>query len=136
MGHIRYEVSDRVATVTIDRPEKRNAMTWAILAEFAEAIRRAGSDDDVGAVMVTGAGGAFCAGTDLTDLAGTPEDERSRRGREGSPGRPAGAAGRPAPAAISPPSRGPRGTSGPGGAARGSRGGRRGRSSPAPSRWW
>jgi enoyl-CoA hydratase/carnithine racemase len=88
MGHIRYEVSDRVATVTIDRPEKRNAMTWAILAEFAEAIRRAGSDDDVGAVMVTGAGGAFCAGTDLTDLAGTPEDERSRRGREGIPGRP------------------------------------------------
>ncbi|HKE76570.1 MAG TPA: enoyl-CoA hydratase/isomerase family protein [Acidimicrobiales bacterium] len=87
MGHIRYEVSDRVATVTIDRPEKRNAMTWATLHEFDEAIRRAGSDDGVGAVVVTGAGGAFCAGTDLTDLAGTPEDERSRRGREGAEGR-------------------------------------------------
>jgi 2-(1,2-epoxy-1,2-dihydrophenyl)acetyl-CoA isomerase len=82
MGHIRYEVSDRVATVTIDRPEKRNAMTFAVLAEFEEAIRRAGADDDVGAVVLTGAGGAFCAGTDLADLAETPEDQRSRRGRD------------------------------------------------------
>ena len=82
MGHIRYEVSDRVATVTIDRPEKRNAMTYAILAEFHEAIRRAGTDESVGAVVLTGAGGAFCAGTDLADLAETPEDERSGRGRD------------------------------------------------------
>jgi 2-(1,2-epoxy-1,2-dihydrophenyl)acetyl-CoA isomerase len=81
MGHIRYEVRDRVATVTIDRPEKRNAMTFAILDEFEQAIRRAGSDDAVGAVVVTGAGGAFCAGIDLTDLARTPEDRRTDRGR-------------------------------------------------------
>ena len=80
MGHIRYEVRDRVATVTIDRPEKRNAMTFAILAEFHQALRRAGADDAAGAVVITGAGGAFCAGTDLADLAETPEDQRSRRG--------------------------------------------------------
>ena len=104
MGHIRYEVRDRVATVTIDRPEKRNAMTYAILAEFQEAIHRAGSDDSVGAVVVTGAGGAFCAGTDLADLAETPEDERlGRRGAVGAERRRGG-------------------------------GGRRGRSWPAPSR--
>jgi 2-(1,2-epoxy-1,2-dihydrophenyl)acetyl-CoA isomerase len=84
MGHIRYEVDDRVATVTIDRPEKRNAMTYAILADFHAAIHRAGSDDSVGAVVLTGAGGAFCAGTDLADLAETPEDQRSGRGREGA----------------------------------------------------
>ena len=84
MGHIRYEVDDRVATVTIDRPEKRNAMTSAILADFHAAIHRAGSDDSVGAVVLTGAGGAFCAGTDLADLAETPEDQRSGRGREGA----------------------------------------------------
>jgi enoyl-CoA hydratase/carnithine racemase len=71
-----------VATVTIDRPEKRNAMTFAVLAEFEEAIRRAGADHGVGAVVLTGAGGAFCAGTDLADLAETPEDQRSRRGRD------------------------------------------------------
>jgi enoyl-CoA hydratase/carnithine racemase len=82
MGHIRYEVRDRVAMVTIDRPEKRNAMTFAILHEFEEAVRRAGSDDAVHAVVVTGAGGAFCAGTDLADLADTPEDQRGTRARD------------------------------------------------------
>jgi enoyl-CoA hydratase/carnithine racemase len=81
MGHIRYEVRDRVATVTIDRPEKRNAMTYAVLAKFVAAIRRAGADEAARAVVVTGAGGAFCAGTDLADLADTPEGERGSRGR-------------------------------------------------------
>jgi 2-(1,2-epoxy-1,2-dihydrophenyl)acetyl-CoA isomerase len=84
MGHIRYEVRDRVATITIDRPDKRNAMTFAILGEFVDAICRAGSDEAAGAVVVTGAGGAFCAGTDLTDLAETPPDQRGRpRARDG-----------------------------------------------------
>jgi enoyl-CoA hydratase/carnithine racemase len=78
-AHIRYEVHDRVATITIDRPEKRNAMTFAVLHEFEAAVRRAGADDAAGAVVVTGAGGAFCAGTDLTDLADTPTGERGRR---------------------------------------------------------
>jgi enoyl-CoA hydratase/carnithine racemase len=82
MGHIRYEVRDRVATVTIDRPEKRNAMTWAILDEFVAAIRRAAADDTARAVVVTGAGGAFCAGTDLSDLAGIPADQRAGQRRE------------------------------------------------------
>jgi enoyl-CoA hydratase/carnithine racemase len=81
MSHIRYEVRDRVATVAIDRPEKRNALTFALLAELDDAIRRAGDDDRVGAVVLTGTGGAFSAGTDLTDLSGTPEGERSSRAR-------------------------------------------------------
>jgi 2-(1,2-epoxy-1,2-dihydrophenyl)acetyl-CoA isomerase len=78
---IRYEVDDRVATITIDRPEKRNAMTYAVLQEFHEAVARAGGDDAVHAVVLTGAGGAFCAGTDLSDLAATPEEDRSSAGR-------------------------------------------------------
>ena len=81
MGAIRYEVDDRVATITIDRPEKRNAMTYAVLREFHEAVARAGADDAVHAVVLTGAGGAFCAGTDLSDLAATPEEDRSGAGR-------------------------------------------------------
>lgn len=85
MGRIRYEVVDRVATVTIDRPDKRNALTFADLADFEAAVGRAGEDDAVAAVVVTGAGGAFCAGTDLTDLAAVPEGERSGRGRRGGP---------------------------------------------------
>ena len=76
MSNIRYEVDDRVATITIDRPEKRNAMTYAVLREFHEAVARAGSDQAVHAVVLTGAGGAFCAGTDLSDLAATPEEDR------------------------------------------------------------
>jgi 2-(1,2-epoxy-1,2-dihydrophenyl)acetyl-CoA isomerase len=84
-GHIRYEVADRVATITIDRPEKRNAMTFAILRDFHEAVRRAGDDPAAAAVVLTGAGGAFCAGTDLADLAGTPEDQRGTRASAGEP---------------------------------------------------
>lgn len=80
MSRIRYEIVDRVATVTIDRPDKRNAMTFADLADFESAVVRAGEDDGVAAVVITGAGGAFCAGTDLTDLAATPEGERSGGG--------------------------------------------------------
>jgi enoyl-CoA hydratase len=66
--HIRYAVEDGIATITIDRPEKRNAMTWDMLAAFDEAVRRAGDDDHARVVIITGSGGAFCAGTDLSDL--------------------------------------------------------------------
>ena len=82
---IRYEVDDGVATITIDRPEKRNAMTYAILGQFNQAITDAGADDAVRAVIITGAGGAFCAGTDLSDLQSTPEDQRGGRGAESRP---------------------------------------------------
>jgi enoyl-CoA hydratase len=78
---IRYEVSDRIATLTIDRPEKRNAMTYAILAEFLEAVKYAGEDEQARVVIVTGAGGAFCAGTDLADLQTVPGERREGRGR-------------------------------------------------------
>ncbi len=64
---IRYEQEGGVATLTIDRPEKRNAMSFAVLEEFLGAVRRAGEDEAVRALIVTGAGGAFCAGTDLGD---------------------------------------------------------------------
>jgi 2-(1,2-epoxy-1,2-dihydrophenyl)acetyl-CoA isomerase len=76
MGHIRYEVDGAVATITIDRPEKRNAMTYAVLREFTTAVWRASDDAAVRAVIVTGAGGAFCAGTDLTELQETSGDDR------------------------------------------------------------
>ncbi|HVV36558.1 MAG TPA: enoyl-CoA hydratase-related protein [Acidimicrobiales bacterium] len=82
---IRYEVRDGVAHVIIDRPEKKGAMTYGILADFYAAVQRAGTDDGVGAVIVEGTGGAFCAGTDLSDLNDTPTEDRGRRGAEGSP---------------------------------------------------
>jgi enoyl-CoA hydratase len=79
--HIRYAVDgDGIATLTIDRAEKRNAMTWAMLGAFMERVAEAGADDAVRVLIVTGSDGAFCAGTDLADLQSTPNDERGSRG--------------------------------------------------------
>jgi enoyl-CoA hydratase len=77
---IRYECTDSICTITIDRPEKRNAMTYAMLADFIDTVRRAGADDSARVLIVTGAGGAFCAGTDLSDLATIPGESRGVRG--------------------------------------------------------
>jgi enoyl-CoA hydratase/carnithine racemase len=84
---IRYGVDDRVATVTIDRPEKKGAMTFAILEEFNRAIRTAAEDADAQVVILTGTPGSFCAGTDLADLNETPESERIGRGADASQAR-------------------------------------------------
>jgi len=82
---IRYEQADGVATVTIDRPEKRGAMTYALLAEFGEAVAKAGADPDVRVLVVTGVPGSFCSGIDLADLAGRSPDDRGRPGGDGGP---------------------------------------------------
>jgi enoyl-CoA hydratase/carnithine racemase len=62
---IRYEVADRVATVTLNRPDQLNAFTRRMRDELIDAFGRADADDGVRAVIVTGAGRAFCAGADL-----------------------------------------------------------------------
>ena len=62
---IRYEVEDGVATVTLHRPDRLNAVNGAMLAELIAALDQADGDDAVRAVIVTGAGRAFCAGADL-----------------------------------------------------------------------
>ena len=84
--HIRYAVDgEGIATLTIDRAEKRNAMTYAMLNAFIERVAEAGADEAVRVVILTGVGGAFCAGTDLADLATIPGESRGVRGeaREG-----------------------------------------------------
>jgi enoyl-CoA hydratase len=78
--HIRYDVADGIGTITIDRPEKRNAMTFLMLADFIDTVRVAGADDDARVLIVTGSGGAFCAGTDLADLNTVPGESRGVRG--------------------------------------------------------
>lgn len=77
---IRYHVEGRVGVVTIDRPEKRNAMTYAMLGEFIEVVGHADEDPATVALVVTGVPGAFCAGTDLADLATVPGESRGLRG--------------------------------------------------------
>src|SRR2546430_3163945 len=62
---IRYDVADHVLTITLDRPDCLNAFTGTMGRELIEAFDRADADDDVRAVIVTGAGRGFCAGADL-----------------------------------------------------------------------
>ncbi len=75
MGYsqIDYQVSEKIATITLSRPEKMNAFTRTMMDEMIDAMDRVDGDDGVRAVIFTGAGErAFCAGADLT-----PEDGRA-----------------------------------------------------------
>jgi enoyl-CoA hydratase/carnithine racemase len=77
-GQIRYEVVDGVATITFDRPDKLNAFDGAMLKEFIGALDRADADDAVRALVVTGAGRAFCAGADISGGSGAFEPGAAR----------------------------------------------------------
>jgi enoyl-CoA hydratase len=77
---IRYHVEGKVGVVTIDRPEKRNAMTYAMLGDFIDTVGRADDDPATTVLVITGVPGAFCAGTDLADLATVPGEVRGLRG--------------------------------------------------------
>ena len=74
---ILYEVADGVLTITLNRPDRLNAFTARMGAELIEAFDRADADDDVRAVIVTGAGRGFCAGADL-EAGGATFDWRER----------------------------------------------------------
>jgi enoyl-CoA hydratase/carnithine racemase len=75
---IEYSVADRIATITLDRPERLNAFTLVMRGELIDAFDRADADDDVRAVVVTGRGRAFCAGADLERGAGTFDHEAAK----------------------------------------------------------
>lgn len=79
--HIRLEVDGGIGILRIDRPEKKNAMTYAMLGAFLEQVAAIAEDDAIRVVIFTGVPGAFCAGTDLADLATIPGTERGVRGR-------------------------------------------------------
>ncbi|HEX8743787.1 MAG TPA: crotonase/enoyl-CoA hydratase family protein [Thermoleophilaceae bacterium] len=74
---IRYEVADRVLTVTLDRPDRLNAWTPVMQRELIEALDRADADDEVRAIVFTGAGRGYCAGADL-EGGGSTFDWRER----------------------------------------------------------
>jgi enoyl-CoA hydratase/carnithine racemase len=64
-----YEVAGGIATITINRPERRNALSWTVMTELRAAFTEAKQDGDVRVVVLTGAGDqAFCAGADLTGM--------------------------------------------------------------------
>jgi enoyl-CoA hydratase/carnithine racemase len=68
---VRYDVADRVATITLHRPERRNAFTATMADELVRAAAAADTDDDVRVVLVTGTGADFCVGADLSGGADT-----------------------------------------------------------------
>ncbi len=78
--HLRVEISDQIGTITLDRPEKLNALSRDLHNEMVQAANQLQADDDVRVVIVTGAGRGFCSGADLTarprDHA--PDDQNTR----------------------------------------------------------
>ncbi len=77
---IRYEVTDGVALVMLNRPEARNALDLAMRAELGEVVARVRDDDAVRAVVIAGAGGSFCSGGDLKSL--SEEKRPTERNRD------------------------------------------------------
>ena len=65
MAELEYSVADGVATILLNRPERKNAFTLDMVDDWATAVRHAQSDDDVRVLVLTGAGDAFCSGVDL-----------------------------------------------------------------------
>ena len=75
-GRLDIERRDGVAIATLNRPEKRNALSIDLRVEIGEAFTSLGSDDEVGCVVLTGAGPAFCSGMDTTQFGGDAENKR------------------------------------------------------------
>lgn len=81
MSLVLTHVADGIATITLNRPEKLNALTRPLCDELIAALRATSTDRSVRAVVITGAGRAFCAGADLTIL-GSDGDALVRGGKE------------------------------------------------------
>ncbi len=74
---VLYDVSDQVATITLNRPEKLNAWTVKMDQESSEAFRDAARDERVRAIVLTGAGRGFCAGADMSLLSALTQGRRA-----------------------------------------------------------
>ena len=68
--HFHWQLADRVATITLNRPEKKNPLTFDSYAELRDTFRRLGTEASVKAVVLTGAGGNFCSGGDVFEIIG------------------------------------------------------------------
>ncbi len=75
---ITFDVKDRIATVTLNRPDRLNAFTTTMMQELIQVFDHTDADDDVRAIVVTGAGRGFCAGAELGDAGGDTFDAGAR----------------------------------------------------------
>src|SRR6202451_878534 len=69
---LRAEIDDGVAVITMNRPDRRNAFSQAMLSAMGTVLAQVETDEAVGSVVLTGAGGAFCAGGDVKGMATPP----------------------------------------------------------------
>src|ERR1700738_2314586 len=69
-GELLCEIRDRVALITLNRPEARNALSDHLSPALRRMIKQCGDDPNVGALLITGAGDAFCAGGDIKGMGG------------------------------------------------------------------
>lgn len=82
MSTVRYEVEDRIATLTLDRPERMNAINDRLPRDLREAVERAEDNPDVHVILLQGAGKGFCGGYDLVEYA---EAEGEMHGNQAMP---------------------------------------------------
>jgi enoyl-CoA hydratase len=85
MTNIAYERHDEIVILTLNRPNKRNALSAELLSELSQTLTNLRTDESVRVVILTGTGDAFCAGTDISELASVTEEEArhmSLRGQE------------------------------------------------------
>jgi enoyl-CoA hydratase/carnithine racemase len=66
--NLRFEIADRIATITLDRPERKNAFTFEMIDAWTAALVECRRNDAVRVVIVTGAGDAFCSGGDIVEM--------------------------------------------------------------------
>ena len=80
---VLFDVRDRIATITLNRPEVRNALSSEVLRLLPQLMMRAEGDDDVDVIILTGADPAFCAGLDLKELGSTGSNLGGGSGSDG-----------------------------------------------------
>ena len=81
--HFGWTVEDRVATITLNRPERKNPLTFDAYAELTDTFRTLVATKDVRALVLTGAGGNFCSGGDVHEIIGPLVAMRDKRDRDG-----------------------------------------------------
>lgn len=75
--HVQVEVADRIQTVYINRPDKKNALTLAMYTALADAVRGADDSPDIRVTLITGTGDSFCSGNDIKDFLKNPITDES-----------------------------------------------------------
>lgn len=75
---VHYDVADRVATITLDSPHNRNALSRQLVTELLDRLARADGDPEVLAVVLRSSGRVFCSGADLSEASTTPMEEGAR----------------------------------------------------------